>query len=56
MFESIAYLIGEIVAYLAGLLIGRKFQVDPARAQKLGESLILAVLIFLLLGITFAYA
>ncbi len=56
MLESIAYLIGEVAAYLAGLLIGRKLQVDPALAQKLGEYLMLAVLVGLLLGITFAYA
>jgi hypothetical protein len=56
MGESIACAIGEIASYIAGLIIGRSFNLEPRQAQKIGEYVIFFIIIGLLITITFVYS
>lgn len=56
MGESIAYAVGEIASYIAGMIIGRSFNLEPKHAQKVGEYVIFSIFIVLLIAITFIYS
>lgn len=56
MAEAIACAIGEAASYVAGLFIGRTFSLDPKRAQRIGEIVILVLLAGVLIGLTVLYS
>lgn len=56
MGDFIVCAIGDIASYLAGLIIGRSFNLEPKRAQKVGEYVIFSIFIGLIITITFVYS
>ena len=56
MAEAITYAIGEAASYVAGLIIGRTFRLEPKRAQRIGEIVILTLLSGLLIALTVIYS
>lgn len=56
MADAITYAIGEVTSYLAGLLIGRTFRLDPKRAQRIGELVLLVLLAGVLIALTVTYS
>ena len=56
MAEAITYAIGEAASYVAGVLIGRTFRVEPKRAQRIGEIVIIVLLAGVLIALTVIYS
>lgn len=54
--EAIALSIGELAGYLAGLVVGRTFDLSPKKAQTIGEYLILGLIASAAIAITFIYS
>lgn len=48
--------IGEAIAYLAGLVLGRTLRLEPRRAQRIGEAVVLAFLAGGLIVLTVIYS
>lgn len=56
IFEPLASAIGEFVAYLAGKILQRTFELEPKTAQTLGEYCVMAVLVGALVVVTVIYS
>ena len=56
MADAITWAIGEAAAYMAGLIVGRTFHIEPKRAQRIGEMVIVALLAGVLIAITVIYS
>ncbi|MBS4018079.1 MAG: hypothetical protein KGZ68_07555 [Dechloromonas sp.] len=56
LLDATAYAIGETVAYLAGRVVGRTFHLDPQRAQRIGEYVVIGVIVGAAVFITVAYS
>ena len=54
--EAAAISIGDLVAALLGLILGKAFNLDPKKAKKVGELVIIWTLLLILLFITFIYS
>lgn len=54
--EAVALSIGELAGYLAGLIVGRTFDLPPKQAQAIGEYLILGVIASAAIAITVIYS
>jgi len=55
MADAIIFAIGEIgeaASYVAGLILGRKFRLDPKHAQRIGEMIILVLVAGVLIALT----
>ena len=48
--------IGETVAYLAGRVVGRTFQLEPKKAQRIGEYIVISVIVGAAVFVTVAYS
>ena len=56
MLEAVAVSLGELAGYLAGLAVGRTFDLPPKKAQAIGEYLILGVIASAAIAITAIYS
>jgi branched-subunit amino acid ABC-type transport system permease component len=56
LLDATAYAIGETVAYLAGRVVGRTFHLDTKRAQRIGEYVVIGVIVGAAVFITVAYS
>ena len=56
IFEPVALLIGEAAAYVVGRLAGRTFHLDPKRAKRIGENIVLFIIFVTLIFVTFIYS
>lgn len=56
IFDPVALLIGETAAYVVGQLVGRTFHLEPKRAKRIGENIILFVIFGTLILVTFIYS
>lgn len=54
--DASAYAIGETVAYLAGRVVGRTFHLDPKKAQRIGEYVVIGVIVGAAIFITVVYS
>jgi hypothetical protein len=54
--QAIASMIGEMAAYVLGLLAGRTFHLEPKKAQRIGENIIIAVFFGAMIVITLVYS
>ena len=54
--EAVAVSLGELAGYLAGLVVGRAFDLPPKKAQAIGEYLILGVIASAAIAITVIYS
>lgn len=48
--------VAEIVAYVIGKVTGRTFKLDPERAQRIGEYIVMAVIIGAGVAVTHEYS
>jgi hypothetical protein len=56
LLEAIALSFGEFAGYLAGLVVGRTFDLSPKKAQAIGEYLILALIVIAAVAVTVVYS
>lgn len=56
MADAITYAIGEAASYLTGRLIGRTFRLEPKRAQRIGEMVLIVLLVGVLIALTVIYS
>ena len=56
LLEAVALSIGEFAGYLAGLVVGRTFDLPPKKAQAIGEYLILGVIAIAAAVVTVIYS
>lgn len=56
LLDATAYAIGETVAYLSGRVVGRTFHLDPKKAQRIGEYVVIGVIVGAAVFITIAYS
>jgi len=56
MADAITYAIGEAASYVAGLIIGHTFHIEPKRAQRIGEIVLIALLAGVLIALTVIYS
>lgn len=54
--DAITYVVGEATAYVTGRIVGRTFAIEPKRAQRIGELVMLGALIIVLIIITLIYS
>ena len=54
--DASASAIGETVAYLAGRVVGRTFQLEPKKAQRIGEYIVIGVIVGAAVLVTVAYS
>lgn len=54
--DAVVYAVGEAVSYAAGRVLGRSFNLDPKRAQRIGEIVVVAVLAIALIALTVIYS
>jgi hypothetical protein len=45
IFDATAYVIGETAAYVLGLVAGRTFNLEPKRAQRIGEYIVIGAIV-----------
>lgn len=56
VFDAISYAMGELVAYGVGKATGRALKLEPKRAQRIGESVVIGVVVAAGLIVTFVYS
>lgn len=56
LLEALATFVGELAAYLLGLVVGRTFHLSPEKAQAVGEYLILGIVAGAAIALTVIYA
>lgn len=56
VFDALPTLVAEIVAYVIGKVIGRPFRLDAKRAQRIGEYLVIAVVLGAGVIVTLVYS
>jgi fructose-specific phosphotransferase system IIC component len=56
LLEAVALFIGELAGYIAGLVVGRTFDLPPKKAQAIGEYLILGVIATAVVAVTIIYS
>lgn len=56
LLEAVAASFGELAGYLAGLVVGRTFDLPPKKAQAIGEYLILGVIACAAVAVTVIYS
>lgn len=56
MLDAIIYAIGGVTAYLAGAIIGRTFRLEPKHAQRIGEIVVLVLLVVGIIALTVIYS
>jgi branched-subunit amino acid ABC-type transport system permease component len=56
LLDATAYAIGETVAYLAGRVVGRTFHLEPKKAQRIGEYVVIGVIVGAAVFVTVAYS
>ena len=54
--EAIAISFGEFAGYLAGLVVGRTFELPPKKAQAIGEYLIIGLIVIAAVTVTVVYS
>ena len=54
--DAIPAAVAEIVAYVVGKITGRAFKMDPKRAQRIGEYIVMAVIIGVGVAVTVVYS
>ena len=54
--DAIPAAIAEIVAYVVGKITRRAFKLDPKRAQRIGEYIVMAVIIGVGVAVTLVYS
>ena len=54
--DAIPAAIAEIVAYVVGKVTGRAFKLDPKRSQRIGEYIVIAVIIGAGVAVTLVYS
>lgn len=54
--DAAAYAIGETAAYLVGRVAGRTFHLEPKRAQRIGEYVVLGVILGAAVLVTVVYS
>lgn len=54
--DAVTYAIGEASAFLVGRLVGRTFRLEPKKAQRIGENIVIAIVVGGLIVVTFAYS
>ena len=54
--EAIALSVGEFAGYLAGLVVGRTFDLSPKKAQAIGEYLIIGLVVTAAVAVTVLYS
>ena len=45
LFDAAAYAIGEATAHLLGRVVGRQRHLEPKRAKRIGENIVMAIII-----------
>jgi hypothetical protein len=56
LLEAIALSFGELTCYLAGLVVGRTFDLPPKKAQAIGEYIILGLIAIVAVAVTVIYS
>ena len=56
IFEAAALSIGEVAACVVGLCAGKTFHLDPKKAQKIGEYIVLGVIFGAAVLVTVIYS
>ena len=54
--DATAYAIGETAAYVVGRIAGRTFHLEPKRAQRIGEYIVIGVIVGAAVLITVIYS
>jgi len=54
--EAIIYAIGEAASYMVGALIGRTYRLEPKRAQRIGQTVIIVLFAGALIAFTVIYS
>ena len=57
--DAIVYVVGEAIAYVVGAVTGRAFNIEPKKAQRIGEYFVMAIVgvfLFALIAVTFIYS
>ena len=55
-FEALPAAIGEATAFLLGKVLGRVYKLEPKRAERLGEWIVLGIIIVAGLALTLIYS
>jgi len=54
--DATAYAIGETAAYVVGRIAGRTFHLEPKRARRIGEYIVIGVIVGAAVLITVIYS
>jgi hypothetical protein len=54
--DATACAVGEIAAYVVGRIAGKTFRLEPKRAQRIGEYIVLGALFGAAVLVTFLYS
>lgn len=55
-FDAMTYAVGEAVARVLGWIAGRQFGMERKRAQRIGENIVIALIVGAGLMVTFYYS
>jgi CDP-diglyceride synthetase len=56
LLDATASAIGETVAYLVGRIVGRTYHLEPKKAQRIGEFIVIGIIAGAAIYITVAYS
>jgi hypothetical protein len=56
LFEGVANAVAELIAYVAGKATGRTLKIEPDRAQKIGEYMVIALVLSSVVIVTLVYS
>jgi hypothetical protein len=56
IFDATAYVIGEAAAHIVGRIIGHSFHIKPDRAKRIGENIVISLIIGSGIVVTFIYS
>ena len=56
MIDLSAQVIADVAAFLLGKVLGRTFELDRDRAQRIGYYLIYGIIVFAAISVTFLYS
>ena len=56
LFEGVADAVAELIAYVAGKATGRIFKIESNRAQRIGEYLVIALVLSAVVIVTLVYS